>query len=149
MPAIRTTRRLLTAYADREPWAIDHDEAGTCLVVEEKLAWGVPLFRGLLELEARTQDRARKAPDPDAEERLELMPLFYRLWLDASEFYLGRAEEFSEKGYAVAGLDDFRMTVEEARCLLGNLALEEEIRPIEELIGRSHPENPRPERYTI
>jgi hypothetical protein len=147
MPAIRTTRRLLSAYADREPWKEGHDEARGCLDVEEKLAWGVPIFKGLLDLEARAQAHALKGPSPEAEQLLELMPLFYQLWAEASEFYLGRARAFSESGYEVEGLDEFQATVEEARCLLGNLGLEEEIRPMEALMGLARPENPRPDRY--
>jgi hypothetical protein len=147
MPALRTTRRLLTAYADKESWKRDHDEAQSCRDVEEKLAWGVHIFKGLLDLEARTQSRALKDPSPEAEQLLELMPLLYQFWAEVSEFYLERAREFLGKGFAVDGLDEFQEAVEEARCLVGNLALEDEIRPIEELLGRSRPDNPRPERY--
>lgn len=147
MPAIRTTRRLLTAYADREQWKWDHDEAQACLDVAEKLAWGVHIFKGLLDLETRTQARALERRSPETEQLLELMPLFYQLWTEASEFYLERAREFLEKGYAVDGLDGFQETVEEARCLLGNMELEEQIRPMEELLSHSRPDNPRPERY--
>lgn len=147
MPATRTTRRLISAYADTESWRTDHAEAQSCLDVEEKLSWGVHLFRGLLDLEARTQALVLKGPTPDAGELLELMPLFYQLWTEASEFYLDRARSLLATGYAVEGLDEFQETLEEARCLLGNLGLEDQLRPIEELIADAKPENPRPERY--
>ena len=147
MPTIRTTSRLLTVYADKEAWRSDHDEVQSCLDVEEKLAWGVLIFRGLLEIEARTQTNALKNPSLGAEQLFDLMPLFYQLWTESSEFYLEKARELVARGYAVDGLDVFQETVEEARCLLGNMTLEERIRPIDELIGQARPDNPRPERY--
>jgi hypothetical protein len=148
MPAIQTTRRFLTAYADRGQGRGDHDEAQACLDVEEKLAWGVPMFQGLLEVEARAQARARKGLTPELEQLLEMMPVFYGLWAEASEFYLDRAREFVAKGHHVEGVDALQAAIEEARCLLGNLELEEQMRPIEELIAGARPENPSPERYS-
>lgn len=147
MPAIQTTRRLLSAYADTESWRRDHAEARSCLDIEEKLAWGIHVFRGLLDLESRAQSLALKNPTLEATQLLELMPVFYQLWTEASEFYLERSLTFVGTGFEVDGLDEFRETVEEARCLLGNLALEDEIRPIEDLIADAKPENPLPERY--
>jgi hypothetical protein len=148
MTASRTTRRLLSAYADLEPWKRDHDEAQSCLDVEENLAWGVNLYRGLLERESRKSLQISR--DFDQEEAASFfaeMTQFYQMWLNASEVYLDAARSFVGSGYVVDGLDAFEQTVEEARCLLGNLALESEIRPIEELIALAKPENPRPERY--
>ena len=147
MPAIHTTRRLLSAYADKEPWKQAHDKTQMCLDVEEKLAWGVHLFRGLVDLEARQQAHAMQRPDADAVQFLEVMPLLYQVWLDASEFFLDAARGFANCGYVVDGLEPFEATVEEARCLLENLALEDEIRVAEELISIARPENPRPDRY--
>ena len=147
MLTVRTTSRLLTAYADKESWQLDHGEAQTCLDVEEKLAWGVPIFRGLLDLEARAQAHAFKHPGSATDQLTDLMPLFYRLWADASEFYLRQARELVATGFAIEGLDEFAATVEEARCLVDNLNLEEQIRPIEELTHQAKPVNPRPERY--
>lgn len=147
MADTRTTRRLLTAYADEEQWKRDHVEAQTCLNVEETLAWGVHLFRGLLDLESRAQFHAFNDPVRCVEELLEAMPEFYKSWLSSSERHLATAMKFQAKGYTVEGFDEFRACVEEARCLLGNLDLEDQIRPFEELASMARPENPRPERY--
>ena len=73
------------------------------------------------------------------------MPLFYQLWTGASEYYLERAGEFSRKGYILAGLERLQESVEEARCLLGNIGLEDEMPPIEELLKAARPQNPRPD----
>ena len=147
MPSIPTTRRLLTVYADKLPWTGNYDESKSCLDVEEKLAWGVHIFKGLLDLEARTQANALKKPTPEAEQLMESMPLFYKLWMEASEFYVERARAFQGPSYTVDGLDELQETIEEARCLLENMEVEEQIRPIEESIRESRPENPRPDRY--
>ena len=52
------TRSLLSASADREPWQPDHDEAQRCFDLQEALAWGIQIFRGLNEQEARFQIQA-------------------------------------------------------------------------------------------
>ncbi len=151
MATLRITRRLLSAYTDKESWKNDHKndhiEAQSCLDVEEVLAWGVTLYRGLNDMEARAQTRASGRAGTEEALMLEVMPLLYKLWLDASEFFLDRARGFVRAGYSVAGLEAFEATVEEARCLSENLGLEDEIRPIEELMARVRPENPRPGRY--
>ena len=90
MAAIRTTRRLLTAYADEKESCEKggRDEAQSCLDIEERLAWGVQLFRGLMALEARTQAHALRETTAEVEQLLELMPLFYPLWIGVSERYM-------------------------------------------------------------
>lgn len=147
MPAIRTTRRLLSAYAENEPWKTEYNRSQGCFDVEEKLAWGVPIFKGLLDLEARAQAQGLRKSSPEVDQLLELMPLFYQLWSEVSETYLKQAREFVEQGHSVEGLDEFQETVEEARCLLENLKLEENMHPIEKLIEQAKPNNPDPDRY--
>ena len=147
MTTIRTTRRLLAAYIDKEPRKGAFDEAQSCLNIEEKLAWGVPLFRGLLDLEVRIQSHPSRRPEAETALFLEMMPVLYGCWLDASEAYLEKAKGFARSGYEVGGLEAFEATVEEARCLCENLDLEDEIPPIEALSRLAKPENPRPARY--
>jgi hypothetical protein len=140
MPAIRTTRRLLSAYAEQEPGKGIQNETLSYLDVEERLAWGVHIFRGLLDLEARAQAHALRRPSAEVELLLEVMPVFYRLWAEVSEHDLERAKESVQRGDTVEGLEQFQETLEEARCLLGTLGLED-------LLEQARPENPRPERY--
>jgi hypothetical protein len=148
MSTIRTTRRLLNAYADEgESWKGEHDQAQSCLEVQEKLAWGVHLFRGLMAVEARAQAYALRESTTEVVQLLEIMPVFYQLWIAVSERYLRTAQELIQTGFAVEGLDELREALEEARCMLGNLELEEEIPSIEELLGRARPDCPRPGRY--
>jgi hypothetical protein len=147
MVAIRTTQRMLSAYADHDGWNAGRIEAQASMDLEEKLAWGVHIYQGLLDLEERAQSHAIRQPGAQADQLIELIPLLYQLWATTSDAYLERARMIQAQGYAVEGIDRFEATVEEARTLISNLALEEEIRPIEELLARARPDNPRPARY--
>ena len=75
------------------------------------------------------------------------MPLFYQLWAESSDFYLARALSLTANGHVIAGIEAFEQTLEEAGTLLGNLEIESELRPIDELVALATPENPSTERY--
>jgi hypothetical protein len=147
MSAIPTTRRLIEAYAESEPWKLHHDQAMACRDIEEAMRWGVRLFRGLSEQEAALQARAIASrghgPDLDMSEYEEL----FRQLVEMSEMILRGAAKLSEEGFKVEGLDEFRRVAEEARCQVELWGFESELLPIEEARLRLRPENPRPERY--
>ena len=142
-----TTSRFLRIYADKEQWKLDHYEAQSCFDMEEKMEWGVRLFGVMLDLEARVQVLALKEQDSRMAEQLAMMPVLYQLWLEASEFYLDQAQKLMMSGHKLNKLDEFQSALEEARCLVGNLNLEEQILPFEALMSKAKPTNPRPERY--
>jgi hypothetical protein len=147
MSAIPTTRRLIEAYAESEPWKLHHDRAIVCHDVEEAMQWGIRLFRGLSEQEATLQARAiasrADGPTPEMNEFEQV----FRRWVERSEMTLCAATEFSEEGFVVAGLDEFRRIVEEARCQMELWDFEPELLPTEEARLHLRPENPRPGRY--
>lgn len=131
-----TTRMLLDAYAEQdEAWKADFHEAQACLDLEEKLSWGISLLRGLADLEANLQRAVLDRPNSSTDTLLEYIPAFYEMWLNASERHRKTCEDFLSLGYKVSSLDDFQLTVEEGRGIVGNLALEEQIRPIEDLLA--------------
>jgi hypothetical protein len=149
MSAIPTTRRLIRAFAEAEPWKVHHDRAMACRDIEEAMGWGVRLFQGLSEQEAILQARAIASrgdePSPDMSEFEQV----FRQWIEISEMILSVATRLSEEGYAVDGLDEFRRVAEEARCQVELWDFEPEILPIEEALLRVSPGNPRPERYGV
>ncbi len=147
MSAFSTKRRLISAYAESESWKNAHAQAMHCRDLEEDMAWGVKLFRGLVEAEARLQAlnlKGRMAADDPVWPEIDEC---YRAWTAVSGKILAEAERLAAIGFAVEGSMTFRATLEEAWNLLGNMDLEGEIRPFEELAGMAKPENPRPERY--
>jgi hypothetical protein len=149
MPAIRTTRRLIKAYAESEPWKESHDRAMLSYEIEELITWGIHLFRGLTDLEATLQSRAlAKKEAPDDRDWSEFEGA-YRMWVSASNMILAPASELVEEGFQVDGLNEFRRIAEEARCQIELWDLEPEIRPIEEALPSIRPENPRPTRYGV
>jgi hypothetical protein len=147
MSAISTTRRLISSYAECEPWKEHHDQAMLCWDVEEKMAWGINLLQGLSDLEARLQ--ARVLGGREAWQKLDLAEIeqAYRSWVTGSESLLRQAEALAEQGFPLDGLAEFRGKVEEVRCQIELWDLEPEIRPIEEALPLTKPENPRPARY--
>lgn len=147
MPSLRPLHQRVSSYADREPWERAHEEAQSCFDIEERMSWGLRLFRGLMDLDSQIQARGLESFDAEAEQHLDSMVGLYRCWLGASEFYLERAKSFVGDDHEVDGLEEFEAAVEEARCLTENLALEAELPPIEELRMRVQPHNPRPDRY--
>jgi hypothetical protein len=147
MSAIPTTRRLIEAYAESEPWKEHHDRAMLCRDIEELMTWGIHLFRGLCELEANLQSRALARKGEGLGLESAEFERVYRLWVTTSEGVLRLAGDLSEDGFPVDGLDEFRRIAEEARCQIGLWDLEPEIRPIEEVLPLVRPENPRPDRY--
>ena len=142
-----TTRRLISAYAGVESWKIDHIEAQLCRDIEDDLAWGVRLFDGLLEFEARIHSRAQGLPNEATLTCLGELSGLYAMWLGTSERYLELARKVKDWGYEIEGLDTFERAVAEARWIRESMSIEAEIRPYEELAGQLSPSNPDPVRY--
>lgn len=147
MATISRTRRYVADYAQSEPWKADHDQAMRCQAIEEAMIWGGRLFRAVSEDEARFQSlvfRGELDPDDPVQGQFEDA---YRTLLPAFEAVLDAAEACAAHGFTVAGRDDFRLVVDEARCMVGSFDIETEIRPHEELLTLVRPDNPDPARY--
>jgi hypothetical protein len=100
-----------------------------------------------MELEAQADRRVSMDPEFDVEDFLRSIDQISTLWLEIAEIFLERAREFERSGYDVANLKEFETTVREARCHLGNIALEKLTPPLEDLRAIERPHNPRPDRY--
>lgn len=146
MATISMTHRYASDYAESEPWKIDHDMAMRCRDIEEAMVWGGRLFRAASEDEARFQDRVFRGELSPDDPTLGQIEEVYRILASAFEMVLESAERIASHGFAVEGLDDFRLVVEEARCMVGSFDIEAEIRPVEELLPLCQG-NPNPERY--
>jgi hypothetical protein len=146
MDKVHTTRRLVSAYAESEPWKIEHDRAMQCRDIEDALIWGERLLRAVSEDEKRYQARAARGERAAGDLIQTQIEESYRILGSAFELVLESAEALNAHGFAVEGLDHFRLVVEEARCLLDSFDIEAEMRPTQEL---SHLARgcPRPERY--
>ncbi len=142
-----TARRMLAAYAEHEPWLRHHEEAMRCLDFEERLVWGMGLFRTLNEIEARIQAQLIQAPIDPVIAKLSDFDAYYLLWLDVSEGYLAMARKFAANGYEVPVLEEFSVMVEEARAMIENNALEHEMPSIEAARVAVKATNPDPARY--
>jgi len=148
MPMPTMSRRLISAYAVEEPWKKEHDEVKFCWIVEDSMAWGVRLFRGLCDEEARCQAHAlRGQVDADHPFWAEIDES-YRDWLGKVENVLSTADRLVGAGHTLKGLEEFRATIEEGRSVIGNAELAEELPSADEMIAGARPENPRPETYT-
>ncbi len=147
MGLIDTTRRMISTYEESEVWKRDHAQAMLCFDLEQVMALGLYLFRGLLDYEAGLQAAAWRG-DLSADDPVwgEFEPLYER-WAAASERLLARADELAGAGFALKDIEAFRGAIEEARCMIENAALDPFALPIEEMIKRLQPENPRPDRY--
>ena len=147
MSGNRTTQGMLSAYAEREAWLDDHHEAMSCLDLEEKLVWGMTVFRAMNKLESTILARSVDGDNHVAVAKLADIDACYRKWLETSEYFLSLAKNFHAKEYEVKGIEDFAATVEEARSMIGNNEMEAGFPPIETLDALIRPENPDPERY--
>lgn len=78
---------------------------------------------------------------------LDSVTSLYRMWLEASERCLIVAKGFTDKGYAISGLDAFEKAVVEARWVCQSAIIEGEIQPYHESLERLTPDNPDPARY--
>jgi hypothetical protein len=118
MSSSRLSRRMISAYADIEPWKEDHDRALFCYAVEDTISWGLLLFQGLSEEDANwhTQVLESKIPYDEAQEA-ELIEN-YRNWLEASNRLLPTIGQLEEWGFEVREAHEFRKKCQEARGVL-------------------------------
>ncbi|MEO6810908.1 MAG: hypothetical protein ABI353_17490 [Isosphaeraceae bacterium] len=146
MFTIGTTQRLVTAYAESEPWKTEHDRAMQCQDLEEAMIWGSRLFRAVVEVDEWNQARAiRGEPGPGnvIQDQIEKS---YQILALACDRVLKSADALTAHRFAVEGLEEFRLLVEEAWCMAAGFEIEAEMRPIEELLPLAKG-CPRPERY--
>ena len=134
-----TARRMLAAYAEHEPWLRHHEEAMRCLDFEERLVWGMGLFRTLNEIEARIQAQLIKMPVDPAIAKLPDFDACYIRWLEVSEGYLATARGFASSGYEIPVLEEFSVMVEEARAMIENNSLEHEMPSIDRATSSARP----------
>lgn len=140
-------RSLIVAYTGNERWKSDHIEAQLCFDVEESMAWGVRLFEGLKEFDARLESRALAKFDETVPRELDELASLYLMWLQGSEVGLSLAKDFASKGYSLAEFDAFEKAVLEARWICESAAIESQMQPYRESLDRLRPENPNPSRY--
>lgn len=139
--------RILSEYAREEPWKRDHDDAMDCYEIEQVLSIGIHLFRFLVEFETFVIANGGKSSDRTVEQQLADCTLRMRSWITASERYAEATSQLATKGYEIKRLEEFRLVLEEAVCIVENSELESEMLPIDELMRRAKPENPDPARY--
>lgn len=118
MSSSRLTRRMISAYAEIEPWKEDHDRALACYAVEDTLSWGLLLFQGLSEEDANWHTHVLESKIPyDEAQEAELIEN-YRNWLEASNRLLPTIGQLEEWGFEVRGAHEFRKKCREAHGVL-------------------------------
>jgi hypothetical protein len=130
MPVIRATRELISTYSQCVPWKEQEDRVMACWDLEERMAWGIKLFRGVADFESRLQSHAFRGITSSVDRVWQEVEQVYCLWTGASEKLLRAAEKLAQEGFTVDGLSEFRATLEQARSRLGFPDLEPETRPI-------------------
>ncbi len=145
--ANRLGRRMLSAYAESEPWKQDHEDAILSFELEEMIAYGVSLIRGLMSDDALWEERVRKGIVPYREEDRLQFSEDYRRWADVGRTLLKSAESLDSAGHRIQGLEAFRLALEEVDCILGAEEFETLLPPVEEMLHLANRGNPRPERY--
>lgn len=143
---MQTTERILTAYAEAEPWKADHDAAMRCLGMEENIAVGIAVLKLIACYEAAWQEHVATGKVPYDEAEDIRIGQFYQRWLQATERSLEEIQKLNEQGYEVKGTDELLIHLEEARSILESRILEVEMQTIEEVLPLAKG-NPRPERY--
>jgi hypothetical protein len=138
---IRATRELIGSYARLAPSQDQHDRVMACWDVEERMAWGVRLFRGVAEVEARLQSHAFRGVTSCVDRVWAEIGQVYRMWTVASLKLLREAERLAHEGFSVEGLAEFRAILEQARDQLGRGDLEPELRLAEEGLALAKQEN--------
>ena len=144
MSQISMAKTLITAYGDREPWKEQHDRAMLCREVEDIIDWGIVLFHGLSDAEARYQSQVIHCGD--AENRSDLDET-YRSLTGMFRRCLNVADKLTAEGFMVERLDEFRAIVHEAECLVESADFEVGLPAIEDMERIASPANPRPDRY--
>ena len=110
-----TAERVLAAYAEDgcESWRDDHMSAISCHRLEEKLQFGIGLFRAI------TAIADRRLNDPECAEEPSEIENYFKWWLKPCDRITARIVEF-EKLFkdGVEGADDFRRCCEQAKVFL-------------------------------
>ena len=143
---MRNAERILAAYDAVEPWRADHDTAMQCFEMEEILAVGNMAYDLVSFIDAAWQDRVARGKVLFTEEDDRQIGELYRKWIEVSERKVGDIGRLAHEGYEVHGADTFLTHLEEARAILESRALEDHMRPVEDILPLAKG-NPRPERY--
>jgi hypothetical protein len=138
--------RILTTYDEAEPWKADHDAAVQCLEMEKVVALGNRAYDLLSDFVAFWQDYVARGVLPFNKKDDRRHGDAYRTWVETSMRKLGEIEKLTRDGHEIKGADELRAHLEEARSILESRALEDQMRPIEEILHLAKG-NPRPERY--
>ncbi len=118
MPLSRLTRRMISAYAEIEPWKVDHNRALACYDVGNDISCGLVLFQMLSEEDANWHTHVLESKIPyDEAQEAELLEN-YRSWLDASNRLLSKIGVLEGWGYEVRGAKEFREKCQEALGVL-------------------------------
>jgi hypothetical protein len=142
------SRRLVLAFAEAEPWKIDHQRAMLCRDIEDDMAWGIRLMSGLAEEEATFQALVLAGgPAGDIEAGMAGIDECRRVLVEVCEKILETAESLRRDRDAIDGIEEFRAAIEEARHRVEAAEFEQELPPLETMRPLLRPENPRPERY--
>jgi hypothetical protein len=108
---IRATCELILAYARCVRSQTEQDRRAACWDVEEKMAWGAKLLRGISDVEERIQAHAILGGGDSLDFVWEKLEQVYRVWAGASERLLRQAEDLFKDGFSVLGLSEFRSIV--------------------------------------
>jgi hypothetical protein len=126
--------QILAASDEAEPWKADHDAAMRCFEMEKVIAGGNRAYDLISDFVAAWQDYVARGELPFVEEEDRRYGDFYRIWVETTERKLGEIEKLTGAGYEVKGADKLRAYLEEARSILESRALEDQMRPVEEIL---------------
>ena len=145
MSTLQTSRNVVMAYADS--WKNDHVEAMACFDIQEKIQWGIFVYRFLSAVASSLQASVLRSPGSVPDTAFDEMRVSFQYWLQASCSYRLRIDPFVRSGYQIDGLEDFDLAIEEAEAVIGNGEVANELPPIEALMPLFRPENPDLARY--
>ena len=149
MLSMNVTRRMMSAFAEEEPWKRNHDAVKACWKMEDVLAQGIMLLKWMMEAESKVIRSGATHIEGFAsmDEFFAATKSLYETWIEAARRHLGSAELFVKDGYDVQGIDEFRCVLKDAECMVDNLELESQIPPMADLMKLANRGNPDPGRY--
>jgi hypothetical protein len=117
--AVRAADRMISAYLEGvEAWKVDHDEALSCLDLEEAIAFGNGVFDSLSSLGTLWHMQVAEGKIPFVPAREDEILAHYRSWLGASEHLLRAATRLEGQGDRMQDTDRLRDNCSKARAVL-------------------------------
>jgi len=145
---IECTKAILSTYANQvDEWKDGHDEAQFYFDLQDRLDWGITLYKKLLNLEERLQVYAFSTKGQGEEGLNAIMPDLYQVWLKAADLCRNQAQEFRKRGYVVHGVDDLEECVEDAKGKQELMEFEKRIPRMDDLKAKASHACPLPARY--